>query len=87
MKYKDIDPLVTGYARMIFYEVHGKDKNGEFSPFVDPKKNRVLTVREGYFENGVQHGFGRMMGDRTEAFVGFYKHGKLHGKAQYYHLG
>ena len=44
---------------MIYYEAHGIDKRGLFSPKVGNNTNRLVEVKEGQFHKGLLDGFGR----------------------------
>ena len=58
-KFSDLKPLITGHARIIYYDVYGKLDSGEFSPFVDPKKNNIISIKEGTFVKSKAEGYGR----------------------------
>ena len=85
--YRNIKGMINGYARIVYYNVHENPTDTDYTPYKDPWKNEIVTIREGYFNQGLQEGYGRMMGNQKEAFVGFFREGKLHGKAIFYKNG
>jgi hypothetical protein len=48
---------------MVIYNVYGRVSPSHYTPFFDPKKNALATIREGFFIKGHQNGFGRMLGN------------------------
>jgi hypothetical protein len=81
LNFWQIEHLLNGYARMVFYQVYGKNHTfgyEEYSPFVDPKLNKMTDLKEGQFSNGIPDGFARIIDVHT--YVGYYKQGKVYGK-------
>ena len=48
---------------MVFYQVYGKNFSmmyEEYSPYIDPKLNRITDLKEGFFTQGIPDGFARI---------------------------
>ena len=86
-RFDDIQQYLTGYARMVCYQVYGLDKvSKKYNPYADYEQNLLVEIKEGHFSNGNLHGFGRTI-ERNTTEVGFYKQGYPYGKFQLYKDG
>ena len=67
----------------MFYQVYGYNiSNGfqEFSPFIDPKLNKIIDFKEGQFTKGIPNGYCKIIDIQDYAYVGFFEKGFAYGK-------
>uniref|UniRef100_A0A7S3CI48 Uncharacterized protein n=1 Tax=Strombidium rassoulzadegani TaxID=1082188 RepID=A0A7S3CI48_9SPIT len=87
-KFEQVSQQMNGFARMIFYQVHAYDSdNASFNPYLNPRKNRIIQMKEGEVKAGSPEGYNRIMDFMNDVAVGFFKDGKAYGKVQYYENG
>ena len=85
LKLDNIKHLIDGYARIIYYQVYSYEADQKtYNPFINPRKNRLVQMREGQFKNGLSHGYARTMDFQNDVSVGYFYQGKAFGKVQFY---
>lgn len=61
-KTNDIDLMVNGFARIVFYEVHSfNTKVKKYDPLHEPHMNKILAIEEGQMLQAHLYGFGRIL--------------------------
>lgn len=85
--WKNVGPLCNGYGRMIHYIAYADSGEArDFKPDATQyTKNKIVAIREGYFQNGNLHGYGKVYKD-NEVYAGFFENNLLQGKGVVYPL-
>ena len=87
LTFDKIAHLLNGYARIVFYQVYSQDGSHNYNPYMNPRRNRIVQMKEGQFKNGKANGYVRTMDMMKDASVGFFKEDRAYGKVQYYQNG
>ena len=65
-KMQEIENFITGFARIIMYEVHSFNiKVQKYDPLFQTHMNKLVALEEGKFENSHLNGFGRIIDYRS----------------------
>ena len=81
----EIEPFLSGYGRIIFYDVSGYETSNSdgtkvYDPFVNPELNKITQIKEGQFFEGKAEGYCRIMDPSRRVQVGFFKEDWPYGK-------
>lgn len=66
---------ITGYGRMVIYKCTGTEKDVE-----NPDNLELVALKEGKFEKGKLHGYGREIKKDDKINLGYFKNGEPFGK-------
>lgn len=83
LKYNELAPSLTGYARIIEFRSFAKSGDGKADPTQGDcqKQNWILSMTEGYINKGRPEGYCRVVNAfNGQTKMGYYKDGKPHGK-------
>ena len=65
-KLSNIERLITGFARIVYYEVHSFNRQlKKFDPLYNPHFNKIILLEEGKFDKNELYGFGRVINYET----------------------